>query len=275
MFRIGEFAQIAQVSGRQLRHWDQLGLLVPGHVDRDTGYRYYAIRQLPRLNRILALKELGLTLEQIGPMLEGQVSAADLRSMLALKRAQVEQVVAAEEARLRHIESRIAELEIEGRLREDADVVLKSATEQPYLAARTFVDNIAEAFAVVSAVAEGGRRLKPGLRDRLVVEVGPDREDERIDLTVGFTLTRPTNQALRIAGDMTLMLRLLPAAPALATLVRMGPGHEKHQALGALGTWIEDNGYVLNGCRREVVLEKGPRLEDSLIELQFPVRKAA
>ena len=60
MFRIGEFAQIAQVSSRQLRFYDQLGLLQPAHIDAQTGYRYYSIRQLPRLNGILALKELGL-----------------------------------------------------------------------------------------------------------------------------------------------------------------------------------------------------------------------
>jgi DNA-binding transcriptional MerR regulator len=64
MFRIGEFAQIAQVSGRQLRFYDQLGLLRPAHTDQQTGYRYYSIRQLPLLNSILALKELGLSLEQ-------------------------------------------------------------------------------------------------------------------------------------------------------------------------------------------------------------------
>ena len=83
MFRIGEFAQIAQVSGRQLRFYDQLGLLRPGHIDAQTGYRYYSIRQLPRLNSILALKELGLSLEQIGPLLKEDISAADLRAMLA------------------------------------------------------------------------------------------------------------------------------------------------------------------------------------------------
>ena len=73
MFRIGEFAQIAQVSGRQLRFYDQLGLLRPAHIDQQTGYRYYTIRQLPRLNSILALKELGLSLEQIGPLLENEI----------------------------------------------------------------------------------------------------------------------------------------------------------------------------------------------------------
>ena len=55
MFRIGEFAQIAQVSGRQLRFYDQLGLLRPALIDHQSGYRYYTILQLPRLNSILAL----------------------------------------------------------------------------------------------------------------------------------------------------------------------------------------------------------------------------
>jgi DNA-binding transcriptional MerR regulator len=98
MFRIGEFAQIAQVSGRQLRFYDQLGLLRSAHTDPQTGYRYYSMRQLPRLNSILALKELGLSLEQIGPLLENEISPAELRAMLTMKRAQVEQSLREEEA---------------------------------------------------------------------------------------------------------------------------------------------------------------------------------
>src|SRR5271167_4948845 len=90
MFRIGEFAQIAQVSGRQLRFYDQLGLLQPAHTDGQTGYRYYSSRQLPRLNSILTLKELGLSLEQIGPLLKDEISPSELRAMLTTKRAQVE-----------------------------------------------------------------------------------------------------------------------------------------------------------------------------------------
>jgi len=108
MFRIGEFAQIAQVSTRQLRFYDQEGLLRPVKTDPQTGYRYYSARQLPRLNCILALKELGLSLEQIAPLLDGEMSAAELRGMLTMKRAQVERSLREEEVRLRHTESRIA-----------------------------------------------------------------------------------------------------------------------------------------------------------------------
>ena len=65
MFLIGEFSQIAQVPRSLLRYYDEIDLLKPAEIDQWTNYRYYSVTQLPRLNRILALKELGLTLEQI------------------------------------------------------------------------------------------------------------------------------------------------------------------------------------------------------------------
>ena len=155
MFRIGEFAQIAQVSGRQLRFYDQLGLLRPAHVDQQTGYRYYTIQQLPRLNSILALKELGLALEQIGPLLEDKISPADLRSMLVLKRAQLERSLHEEEARLRHVESRIAQIDREGTT-EGFDVIVKSVPAMPFLSLTCTCESMDEAVRMVRTVAEEG-----------------------------------------------------------------------------------------------------------------------
>ena len=62
MFKIGDFSRLAQVSVRMLRHYDKLGLLEPSYTDRFTGYRYYTIDQLPRLNRIVALNDLGFVI---------------------------------------------------------------------------------------------------------------------------------------------------------------------------------------------------------------------
>src|SRR5262245_37044805 len=107
MFRIGEFSKIAQVPGSLLRYYDQIGLLKPAHIDQWTGYRYYSAKQLPRLHRILALKELGLTLEQITRLVEEEVSAAEIRGMLILKKAQVEHTVQEEMTRLRSLEARL------------------------------------------------------------------------------------------------------------------------------------------------------------------------
>ena len=278
MFRIGEFAQIAQVSGRQLRFYDQLGLLRPAHVDQQTGYRYYTIQQLPRLNSILALKELGLALEQIGPLLEDRISPADLRSMLVLKRAQLERSLQEEEARLRHVESRIAQIDREGTA-EGFDVIVKSVPTTPFLSLACTCESMDEAVRMVRTVAEEGtRQIKPALRDKLVVVARNDLDSEKLDLDIGFSLTRPSNASLRIAGDLLLRAGELPAVDTMATIVRSGTNAESHTAFSAIGIWIEANNYEVAGACREVFLESvtgPPGFDRALVEIQFPVRKAA
>jgi len=278
MFRIGEFAQIAQVSGRQLRFYDQLGLLQPAHTDPQTGYRYYSIRQLPRLNSILALKELGLSLEQIGPLLENEMSPAELRAMLTMKRAQLEQSLREEEARLRHIESRIAQIDRAGDIGE-YDVVVKSVAATPFLALRCSCENIDEAVQLVRTVAEdGGRQIRPSLRDKLIVVARNDLDADRLDLEIGFSLLRATNSSVRLAGDYMLRAGELPAVDTMATIVRPGTNPASHTSFGAIGMWIEANGYEVAGPCREVFLEPvtgPPGFEGALVEIQFPVRAAA
>jgi DNA-binding transcriptional MerR regulator len=278
MFRIGEFAQIAQVSGRQLRFYDQLGLLRPAHADPQTGYRYYSIRQLPRLNRILALKELGLSLQQIAPLLANEISPAELRAMLTMKRAQLEQSLSEEQARLRHIESRIAQIDREGRI-EDYDVVLKSVPSAPFLSLRSSFDSMADVVPMVRAIAEeGARQIGSAVRDKLIVVARNDLEDEKLDLEIGFSLTRPSNAKVRIAGSRVLQAGELPAVPAMATIVRPGTNAQSHTSFGAIGTWIEANRYEIAGPCREVFLEAvtdPPGFEGALVEIQFPVRRAA
>jgi DNA-binding transcriptional MerR regulator len=278
MFRIGEFAQIAQVSGRQLRFYDQLGLLRPAHIDAQTGYRYYSIRQLPRLNSILALKELGMSLEQIGPLLEDNVSPSELRAMLTLKRAEVERAMRADEARLRHIESRIAQID-----RHDGtpglDVIVKSVEPVPFLSMHCSCIDMDEVVRNVHLVAEeGARYIRPALRDKLVVVAGNDHDDEKLDLDIGFSLTRPSNASVRITRDCLLRAGELPAVETMATIVRPGTNLESHTAFGAIGTWIEVNRYEVAGPCREVFLEPitgPPGFEGALVEIQFPVRPTA
>jgi DNA-binding transcriptional MerR regulator len=78
MFSIGEFARHGRVSVRMLRHYDAIGLLRPVCVDPGTGYRSYQARQLAELNRLIALKDLGFTLQQVQAVLAEQVSSAEL-----------------------------------------------------------------------------------------------------------------------------------------------------------------------------------------------------
>jgi DNA-binding transcriptional MerR regulator len=87
MFTIGDFARHGRVSVRMLRHYDGIGLLRPSRVDPASGYRFYEAGQLARLNRIIALKDLGFTLDQVQRVLDEQVSVEQLRGMLRLRQA--------------------------------------------------------------------------------------------------------------------------------------------------------------------------------------------
>ncbi len=93
MFKIGEFSKISRVPVKTLRYYDEIGLLRPARTDDFTGYRYYAIEQLARLNRILALKDLGFALEQIARLLDGNLSPDHMRELLAMRQAELRERV--------------------------------------------------------------------------------------------------------------------------------------------------------------------------------------
>src|SRR6185369_1536058 len=128
MFKIGDFSKIARVSGRLLRYYDSIGLLSPRRHDPATGYRYYAADQLAHLNKILALKELGLSLDQIGRLLDGNISSDEIRGMFILKKAELEHIVDEQTVRLRNVESRLQQIDEHGAV-SDYDVVVKSVPE--------------------------------------------------------------------------------------------------------------------------------------------------
>lgn len=123
MFSIGEFARLGTVSVRTLRHYDELGLLRPARVDPETGYRCYSADQLGRLHRIIALKELGISLVQAKQLLAG-ITLGELQGMLMLRRAQLEQELEAHKKQLLGVEARLDYIAREGAMPAD-DVTVK------------------------------------------------------------------------------------------------------------------------------------------------------
>ena len=105
MFKIGDFSRLSLVSVKALRYYDELGLLKPARVDESTGYRYYAASQLTRLNRILAMKDMGLSLEQIALLLDKDLTPDQIRGMLRLKQVELRQQLVEGQARLVRIEA--------------------------------------------------------------------------------------------------------------------------------------------------------------------------
>ncbi|MEM7334882.1 MAG: effector binding domain-containing protein [Chloroflexota bacterium] len=111
MLKIGDFAKLAQVSTKTVRHYDKKGLLKPALIDRFTGYRYYTGEQISRLNQILALKEFGFTLDQIQTLLSKPLPLDELHGMFRLKMAELEKHVEEEQARLARIADHLKQIE--------------------------------------------------------------------------------------------------------------------------------------------------------------------
>ncbi len=272
MFLIGEFSRLARVTRRQLRHYDELGLLVPDVIDPATGYRRYGADQLPRLHRILALKDLGFSLEEIHALVDGDVTPERLRGMLQLKRSQTQQALESEAQRLREIEARIAAVESP---RPAADVVVRSVDGGRLASHRFLCDGPDHALEVIGGLGAG---LADELGSSVVgdpVAIAHDEgfEETDIDLEVGFLV--PEAVALPPAlGALAVADRRLPPVERAAVSIRSGDPRTGHDAFGAIGRWLDLHGERLATPMRErfVRLPTDPsRLDQAVTEIQAPL----
>ena len=111
MFKIGDFSKLSFITVKTLRYYDEIGLLKPVKVDRFTGYRYYSADQFPRLNYIVALKNLGLSLEEIGTLVNNDLTSNQMRDIFILKKAELQQRVSEEQRRLEQVEKLLGQIE--------------------------------------------------------------------------------------------------------------------------------------------------------------------
>ncbi|MEH1102074.1 MerR family transcriptional regulator [Micromonospora sp. CPCC 205561] len=274
MFTIGDFASLGRVSVRMLRHYDSIGLLRPAAVDPHTGYRFYRAEQLRRLNRVIALKELGLTLGQVRVILDDAVEVAELRGMLRLRRSQLAAQLAADTARLTGVEARLRMIETEGRMTSQ-DVVLK---ELPAVRVAELT-GVAPSYATpdVSPVIQP---LYPELFRRLdaagIVPAGPALawyepagRGESVVVHAGVAVAVDPSAAPDLA------VVELSAVAAAATIIHHGSMDEVEVSTQALAAWIEANGWRADGYARELYVEYcQDEPEKGVTELQLPVVRA-
>jgi DNA-binding transcriptional MerR regulator len=273
MFRIGEFSKVAQVPGSLLRYYDEIGLLKPAHLDPETGYRFYSARQLPRLHTILALKELGLSLDQIRHLVDAEVSEGTLRGMLTLRKTQVEHAMQDDLRRLRQIEARLQL--IEASEQRGFDIVVKAVPAQPYLSVREVVPDVEAALGIMRELVGilPARLGSSALGPFTTVVHSETLESDRLDIELGVVLPEADAPAISLPRDRALHLSTLPAVEAMATTVQVGGFETNCRAYGAIGVWIEENGYGIIGPGREVLIvpPRAERLDDTVTEIQFPV----
>jgi len=273
MYTIGEFARMAQVSRRQLRHWDDIGLLQPAKVDPNTGYRYYSASQLTALNRVVALKELGLSLDQIQRFVYDDVSLDEMQGMLLLRKVEIEQQVLAEMRRIRVIESRLKQIREHGQ--HVRDVVVKEVPERMYIGVRT-------TSADWESIVQQWSLVTPFLTDTTGEQYGnfmgilhcDGTATDYFDMEMGRILKTNVSPSLKTHDGKPFMVREIPSY-VMATYVQKGTPYEMHIGFSAIGEWAEMNDYAFVGPMHGVILNSliVKDTTDLLVEVQFPIQK--
>jgi DNA-binding transcriptional MerR regulator len=271
MFTIGDFARHGRVSIRMLRHYDAIGLLRPAQVDPSSGYRLYQAAQLSRLNRIVALKDLGFTLQQVQAILDEDVSTEELRGMLRLRRAELEAALAATASGLLQVEARLRSIENEGSMPQE-DVVIRQLpairlAELSGTAASFSPDDTG--LLIGRLFDELGRRLDSAgvapVGPRTVYFETPAEDEYGIVVHVGL----PVSPGVTAGQDFQVVS--LPPVERAATIVRRGMIHGFLSTSQLLVRWVEAHGYRFDGHAREVTLNSSENPDECVAELQAPV----
>lgn len=273
MFTIGDYSRLAQIPSKTLRYYDEIGLFTPMAVDPATGYRYYTVEQLPRLYRILSLKELGLTLKQISDVLNENITPEQLRGMLLLKKVQLKETIEIEQGRLTYIENKIEQLEANN-LWGQYDIILKNIPELQVALAR---DIVSEKSALKDTLMHLFSAVREFLAAKKIIPTGHGFtvyfDDEYRETQIGVGAAFPINAV--VSGNTEVCVTTLPAA-TIASVIHKGALEKMENAYAALLAWIAGNGYQIIGPPREIALQYEPTAEhpeNFITEIQFPVRK--
>jgi predicted transcriptional regulator YdeE/DNA-binding transcriptional MerR regulator len=277
MLKIGDFSKLAHVTVKTLRHYAHLGLLEPVWTERYSGYRYYSLEQLPRLNRILALKDLGFSLEQIRAMLDANLSTEVLRQMFNQRQDELLSRVAEEQSRLKRVAERLQQIEQEGSL-PDVEVTVKSIPVQWIVSQRTSLAYAGELEIETLSLRQQltAEALQAGLRSTrtwLVLQSASSFGENGMDVEIGLLLAESLPPGKSFSG---VNIRRLPPTASMASLLVLRGKRPLPEAFASLYRWTERNGYLVSGQPRQVLFDSQEQHREELAytELQVPVESA-
>ncbi len=271
MYTIGDFARLGGVSVRMLRHYDGIGLLVPARVDPASGYRFYAGDQLARLDRLLALTGLGFTLEQCRAVLDDAVTPEELRGMLRLRRAELEDRIATDRERLDRVERRLRALEGDGTMSDllsPGDVRVAPVAGHHLAALTATAASLDDVGGVVGPLFD---RLAGTLAAAGVAMTGPAvatytyTPGGSVEVLAGIPVGGPVPDGVETVD--------LPPVDHAAAFTHHGPMETIGDSWQALLRRCAADGLELDGSAREVYLHMPTDDPASWVtELQQPVR---
>lgn len=268
-FKIGEFSKLCQATVKTLRHYEEIGLLVPVEVDQWTGYRYYDISQLRRMNRIVYLKRLGLSLEEIAELFEDGKEYPDAR----LLKVKIEQC----ESEMEHLTWRRTELvKLENMLHNQEKVMQKvckkSLPSRVFATHRRKISSYQELFHLCpNVIGPEMQRLGcecPAPEYGFTVEYN---EEYGVDIDIEYFEA----VAERKEDSELIKFKELPEVPVALCVNHYGAYEKMPETFAELFAYTEANGYEVTDRPRFCYIDgiwNKDTVDEWLTEIQLPVK---
>lgn len=270
MLKIGDFSALSKISIFMLRHYNEIGLLIPAHIDEFTGYRYYSEEQLPIANRIQALKNMGLGLSIIKDILWEYNNEDSLKRYLTLQAAQKQEEIETMQKQLLLLQTTIKGLEKSSSLSR-FNIAIKELPKRNVISYRS----------TIAAYNQEGvlwKKLLEEIKEQNIQFANPSY-NIAIFHDVGFVEHEIDVEVQRaVVGEYKstdiVKFKSVPAITA-ATLTYKGGYIQLSEANEAIANWISENGYEFDGSIFNIY-HVSPETEtesDNLItEVCFPIR---
>ena len=265
MLTIGEFLKISRVSTKTLRYYDQIGLLKPGYVSRDSGYRYYEVAQLRDMLLISRLKQYQFSLPEIAAVL-AKKDEAYLAKLIKVKQRELSLQINSQQLLLLQMEQDLSKIERYENIMK-TEYLIKTTEFKPIN-----IYSLRQKMSI-SDFNEGFGKLCAGFGKDKVRPAGPflsayhdeDFNHECTDIEMGVIVSDATGHKVRKHD---------PGLCCYATHV--GPYDDFTACYTSLMEWIEREGYNISGAPFELYI-KGMddkiKPEEFVTEIYIPIRK--
>ena len=273
LYKIGDFSRLCRITVRTIRYYDEIGLLKPVRVEQTTGYRYYSIEQLPTLNRIIMLKGIGLSLDDIKGLLNNGMSADYIRQLLQVKRTEIQERVNQDSGRLKQVEVWLDRINKEGTILTDINIQRKTVPALRVISKReigTYEETTAKLHGEIVWQIN-----HPGNQETVKVTgpvMGLFYDDEYKEKDADIEVAIPISGEISI-NKVNIEVKTLPKCEVISAMHK-GTLYDINKAYAQIMEYAEEHDLKLITPVRELYftyLEELPE-DELLTEIQFPFK---
>lgn len=271
MLKIGDFSKLSRISIRMLRHYNEIGLLVPENVDDFTGYRYYSEAQLPIANRITALKDMGFSLAVIGEILSQYSDPDRLKIYLEIKKTEVAEEKNSLEKQLLLLETTLNRLG-KGDNNMKYNVTLKNMPKRYVASVRKIIPSYDQEGVLWEILMKETEHLNVKFGEpcySLAVFHDEGFKDSDVDVEVQIDVNGVYNNTENVVFKTVSEVQI-------ASATYKGGYDKLYEVNKAVADWVRDNDYEFT-CAAFSIYHVSPAQtqnpEEYVTEVCYPVRK--